>query len=142
MMLSVQAAPPPVTDFLLSITPATVNLIADGTAVPVSLLATPQNGFSSAVQVALTGLPAGVAVQPSSVTLTPGTPATLSLKAPSGTAAASSTATLTATSGSLIHTAALSVTVSAPTPPVADFSLGVSPPTLTLAPGGAGQPCN
>ncbi len=103
-------------DFSLSVTPAAVTLTANGTPATTSLLATAQNGFSSNVQVTIAGLPAGVTAQPSTITLTPGTAATLTLTAPAGTAAGSSTATLTGTSGSLTHTASLAVTVTAPPP--------------------------
>jgi hypothetical protein len=135
--LSIQAAPPG--DFSLGVTPGTLTLTANGTVGTVSLLATPQNGFSSSVQVAITGLPTGVTAQPSSITLTPGTAATLTLTAPAGTAAGSSTATLTGTSGALTHTASLAVTVTAPPPAQADFSLAVSPASLSLNIGAAGQ---
>ncbi len=136
--LSIQAAPPG--DFSLSVTPASLTLTANGTAGTVSVLATAQNGFSSSVQVAIAGLPTGVTVQPSSLTLTPGTAATLTLTAPAGTAAGSATATLTGTSGALTHTASLAVTVTAPPPAQADFSLAVSPQSLNVTIGGAGQP--
>ena len=82
----------------------------------------------------------GVTVQPSSLTLTPGTAATLTLTAPAGTTAGSATATLTGTSGALTHTASLAVTVTAPPPAQADFSLAVSPQSLNVTIGGAGQP--
>ena len=116
--------------------PASVSLTANGTAITVSVLATAQNGFSSNVQVAIAGLPTGVTAQPSSLTLTPGTAATLSLTAPAGTAAGSSTATLTGTSGALTHTASLPITVITPPPAQADFSLAVSPQSLSLIIGG------
>jgi hypothetical protein len=135
--LSVTAATP--ADFSLSVTPASVSLTANGTTTAVSVLATAQNGFSSTVQVAIAGLPAGVTAQPSSLTLTPGAAATLNLTAPAGTAAGSSTATFTGTSGALTHTASLPVTVIVPPPPQADFSLAVSPQSLSLMIGEAGQ---
>jgi hypothetical protein len=142
--LTVQAATATTTpNFSLSATPATVNLTANGTPATVSLLATAQNGFSANVPVTITGLPAGVTAQPSPITLTPGTAATLTLTAPEGTAAGSSTATLTATSGSLTHTASLAITVAAPAPPPPaqpDFSLAVTPAALNLTAGAAGQP--
>jgi hypothetical protein len=136
--LSIQAAPPG--DFSLSVTPATLTLTANGTAGTVSMLATAQNGFSSSVQVAIAGLPTGVTAQPSSLTLTPGTAATLTLTAPAGTAAGSATATLTGTSGALTHTASLAITVTAPPPAQADFSLAVSPQSLSVTIGAAGKP--
>jgi hypothetical protein len=126
-------------DFSLSVMPASVSLTANGTANNISVLATAQNGFSSSVQVAITGLPTGVTAQPSSLTLTPGTASTLTLTAPTGTAAGSSTATLTGTSGTLTHSASLPITVTAPPPTQADFSLAVSPQTLSLTIGGTGQ---
>jgi hypothetical protein len=132
--LSIQASPP---NFTLSATPATVSLRANGTPATVSLLATAQNQFSGNVQVTIAGLPAGVTAQPSPITLTPGTAATLTLTAPSGTAAGSSTVTLTGTSGSLTQTASVVVTVTTPGP---DFSIAVTPSSLSLAEGAAGQP--
>ena len=132
--LSVQAAP---AGFSLSVTPGTLTLAADGTAGTVSVLAAAQGAFSSSVQVAIAGLPAGVTAQPSSLTLTPGTAATLTLTAPAGTAIGSSTATLTGTSGTLTHTASLAINV---TPPPPDFSLAVSPQSLTATMGAAGKP--
>ena len=135
--LSVQAAAPPA-DFSFSVTPPAVTLTANGTPATASLLVTAQNGFSSNVQVTLAGLPAGVAVQPSTITLTPGTAATLTLTAPQGTAVGSSTATLTANSGTLTHTASLAVTVTAPAAQP-DFSISITPQSLSLVTGGPGQ---
>lgn len=135
--LSVTAATP--ADFSLSVMPTSISLTANGTTTAVSVLATAQNGFSSNVQVAIAGLPTGVTAQPSSLTLTPGTAATLSLTAPAGTAAESSTATLTGTSGALTHIASLPITVITPSPAQADFSLAVSPQSLSLIIGGVGQ---
>jgi hypothetical protein len=127
--LSVQPAPQ---DFSLSVTPASTTLVANGTPVTVSLLATALNGFAANVPVTITGLPAGVAAQPSTVTLTPGTAATVTLTAVPGTAAESGTVKFTATSGTITHTASLALTVTAPT---ADFTLTLAPQSLTVSPG-------
>jgi hypothetical protein len=135
--LSVQAA---AADFSLGVTPASVSLPSNGTASTVSVLATAVNGFSGSVSVALSGLPPGVTAQPASLTLTPGKAATLSLAAAAGTAAESGTITLTGTSGALTHTATLAVSVVAPPPAQADFSFAVSPASLSLTIGAAGQP--
>ena len=133
--LSVQAAPPQ--DFALSVTPGSTTLVANGTPATVSLLATAQNGFAANVPVTITGLPPGVAAQPSTVTLTPGTAATITLTAAPGTAAESGTVTFTGVSGSLQHTASLALTVMAPPaqPPAADFTLTLAPQSLTVSPG-------
>jgi hypothetical protein len=135
--LSVQAA---AADFSLSVKPASVSLPSNGTASTVSVLATAVNGFSASVSVAISGLPSGVTAQPSSLTLTPGTAATLSLTAAAGTAAESGTVTLTGTSGALTHSATLAISVVAPPPAQADFSLAVNPQSLNLTIGAAGQP--
>jgi hypothetical protein len=135
--LSVQAGRTPA-DFSLSIKPTTVTLMADGvTQATVSVLATAQNGFTSTVVLTLSGLPTGVTAQPSSLSLTPGTAATLTLTAARGTAPAPSTATLTGAAGSLTHSASLTINVTAPQP---DFSLAISPQSLNLTSGSAGQP--
>jgi hypothetical protein len=136
LTLTVSPAP---ADFSFSATPATISLTAGGPTAAVALLASPLNGFSGSVQVAITGLPAGVTAQPSPITLTAGTAANLTLAAPAGTAAGSATATLTATSGSLTHTATVAITVVAAAPQP-DFSLAVSPTSLNLTSGAAGQP--
>jgi hypothetical protein len=136
--LSVQAAAP--ADFSLSITPTSLSLPSNGTASTVSVLATAVNGFSASVSVAISGLPSGVTAQPSSLTLTPGTASTLSLTVAAGTAAGSATVTLTGTSGALAHSASLALSVVSPPPAQADFSLAVSPQSLSLTIGGAGQP--
>jgi hypothetical protein len=134
--LSVQ--PPPPQDFSLSVTPASTTLIANGTPASVSLLATAQNGFAANVPITITGLPAGVVAQPSTLTLTPGAATTITLTAASGAAAGSGTVTFTGTSGSLTHTASLALTVMAPPAPppaAADFTLTLTPQSLTVSPG-------
>ena len=136
--LSVQAAAP--ADFSLSVMPASLSLASNGTASTVSVLATAVNGFAASVSVAISGLPSGVTAQPSSLTLTPGTAATLSLTAAAGTAPGPATVTLTGTSGALTHSASLAISVVSPPPGQADFSLAVSPQSLSLTIGGAGQP--
>jgi hypothetical protein len=133
--LSVQPAPQ---DFSLSVTPGSTTLVANGMPATVSLLATAQNGFAANVPVTITGLPTGVVAQPSTLTLVPGTAATLTLTAPSGTAMESGTVIFTGASGSLMHTASLVLMVTAPAappPPSADFTLMLTPQTLTLSPG-------
>jgi hypothetical protein len=135
--LSVQAA---AADFSLSVTPASLSLPSNGTASTVSVLASAVNGFSASVSVAISGLPSGVTAQPSVLTLTPGTAATLSLTAAAGTAAGPATVTLTGTSGALTHSATLAISVVAPPPAQADFSLAVNPLSLSLTIGAAGQP--
>jgi len=59
----------------------------------------------------VTGVPAGVTVSPTAITLTPGTPQQVTFAAAANATAASTTVTFTGTSGSLAHTAGLSLAV-------------------------------
>jgi hypothetical protein len=141
--LSVQAAAPPPADFSLTVSPTSVSLIANGATSTVSAQATGENGFAGSVQVAITGLPAGLTASTPSFTLNVGSaPAAsnVTFTATTGTAPGSYTAVFTATSGAITHTASLAITVTAAPPPQQpDFSLAISPQTLSLAIGGAGQ---
>jgi outer membrane protein assembly factor BamB len=112
---------PPAADFSLTATPTAVTLVTGGPAQQVSVNAAPANGFSSAVAVMISGLPAGVTASPATLSLAPGTPQTTTLTAASGAAAATPTVSFTGTSGSLTHSATLALTVQvpAPTPPPA-----------------------
>ncbi len=57
--------------FSVSTSPAAISLVSGGPAVSMSILATAHNGFSSTVKGSFRGLPSGVTVQPSTLTLTP-----------------------------------------------------------------------
>ena len=75
------------------------------------LSATALNGFSGTASVAVSGLPAGVTASPASLTLTPGTPQSVTLTAGNNAAAGSANVVFTGTSGALSHTATLALTV-------------------------------
>lgn len=133
--LTVTAAPP-TPDFSLTAMPATVTLVDGGAGQPVSVNAVPANGFTGTVTVAITGLPSGVTANPTSLTLTPGTPQSVTLTATINATVGNATVTFTGTSGTLIHTANVDLTVN----PAPDFSLTVSPTSLTLVIGATGLP--
>jgi len=82
-----------------------------GAQASVSLSAAPLDHFSSGITVQLSGIPAGVTVSPSSITLTPGAPQQVTFNAASYAINSSGTVTFTGTSGVLQHTAALALTV-------------------------------
>src|SRR5580698_8288181 len=86
--------PASVADFSLSATPTTVTVPPGGTSQQISINATPVNGFTSMVSVAVTGLPTGVTAQPASLTLTPGTAQTITLSASSAAMMGSAMLTL------------------------------------------------
>jgi hypothetical protein len=103
----------------------------------VTVTATAINGFTSPVVVEISGLPAGVTAAPTSVTVTPSAPQTITLTANTTAATSSSIIVLTGTSGSLSHTTTFSLNVTAAPPP--DFSLTLNPTSLTLTTGALGQ---
>ncbi len=69
------------------------------------------NAFAGNVTVSIAGLPTGVTANPSTLTLTPGTPQAVTLTAAVTTSAAASSLTFTGTSGSLTHNATLALNV-------------------------------
>jgi hypothetical protein len=125
-------------DFTLTSSPANVTIAPGGAGQQISVNAVPANGFAGLVNVAITGLPPGVTVQPATLTLIPGTAQSVTISAAASTAASNATLTLTGSSGMLSHSATVATTISAPAPPP-DFALAVSPTSLTLTPGAAGS---
>ena len=90
-------------DFSLSSTPANIALTPGGTGQQISVNATPINGFTGMVTVAITGLPNGVIAQPATLNLTPGMAQTVTVSAATSAAAGNATLTLTGTSAALSH---------------------------------------
>jgi hypothetical protein len=129
------SAPPP--DFTLAVSPASLTIVDGAAGAPVSVTVAAVNSFSGTVAVAITGLPAGVTANPATLTLTPGTPQNVTISAATSAVAGSATLTFTGTSGGLSHSAAVTATVSAPPP---DFTLALSPTSLTIVAGAAGSP--
>src|SRR5207245_3023377 len=91
---------PPAGDFSLTATPASVSLVPGGAGQQISVNAAPANGFTGMVNVAISGLPNGVAAQPATLSLAPGTAQTVTVTA-SSAATGSAMVTFTGTSGAL-----------------------------------------
>jgi len=108
---SITTVPPTTPDFTLSIAPTSLTLTGGATGSAVNVSATAQNSFTGAVSVALTGLPTGVTASPTTLSLTPGTPQSITLTAAVTAPANSASVTFSGTSGSLLHMATLSLTV-------------------------------
>ncbi|HEY1995155.1 MAG TPA: PQQ-binding-like beta-propeller repeat protein [Edaphobacter sp.] len=106
-----------------------------GTGQQIGLNAAPANGFAGMVNVAIAGLPSGVTAQPATLSLTPGTAQTVTVTAGASAAPGSATVNFTGTSGALSHSATVAATIAAPPP---DYTLTVSPASLTIVGGGAG----
>jgi hypothetical protein len=122
-------------DFTLSATPASLSLVPGGAGQQISVNAVPSNGFMGMVNVSIAGLPAGVTAQPATLSLIPGTAQTVTITAAANAAAGSVMVTFTGTSGALSHSATVAATLAAPP---ADFTLAVSPASVTVVAGGAG----
>ena len=114
------SGPPSSPDFSLSVSPTSV-VIPDGGSGIVSLSATGLDGFSSQITVQVIGLPPGVSISPTPITLVPGTPQSITISAPGGSASATQTAVFTGTAGSLSYSANLSVQLQPASADVAPF---------------------
>jgi hypothetical protein len=111
MVTATISAPPP--DFSLGVSPTSLTIVGGAAGSQVSVSAAALNSFTGTVAVAISGLPAGVTANPTTLNLTPGTAQSTTLTATLTAAAATSTVTFTGTSGSLSHSAQLTLTVQA-----------------------------
>jgi hypothetical protein len=102
-------------DFSLTSTPASITLIPGKTTQQISVNAVPVNNFAGMVTVSITGLPTGVIANPAKLDLTTGVAQNISLMATLNAGATTSTVTLVGTSGSLTHSAQLTLTVQSTT---------------------------
>ena len=100
-----------------------------GTSGSSTIAISPQNGFSSSVNLAASGLPAGVTASFNPATAT--TASTLTLTASSSAVSSKSTITITGTSATQTNTAQLSLKVTGPPA----FTMAASPATLSIAQG-------
>ena len=105
-------SPPP--DFTLTLSPTSLTITVGATGSPVGVTANPINSFVNAVEIAITGLPAGVTANPSTPPLAPGTAQNVTLTATPAALAGTSTVTFIGTSGTIMHSVSLAVTVQAP----------------------------
>jgi len=129
--------PPP--NFAVAASPSslTINQGSNGTS---TITITSQNGFNSATTLSATGLPSGVTAAFSTNPVTPpansSATSTLTLTASSTATTGTATVTITGTSGSLVHSTAITLTVNTAAQP--NFTIGASPASLTIAQGGNG----
>ena len=115
----------PIPGFSLSVSPASLTL-TQGSSGASTITITPQNGFSSSVSLAASGLPAGVTASFSPATTT--STSTLTLTASSSAAIGVASVTITGTSNFLSSSATISLTVNSP----GSFSLSASPASLSF----------
>ncbi|WP_324834746.1 pyrrolo-quinoline quinone [Alloacidobacterium sp.] len=85
----------------------------------VVIASTALNGFSGKINVTLSGLPSGVTANPSSLSLSPGTPQNITLTAAANAAIGNATVTFTGTSSAITHAITLTLTINAAPVPIA-----------------------
>jgi len=124
-------------DFSMSAVPSAV-VIEAGKSGTSSIVVSSLGGFASAVDISVSGMPSGVTVTPNPCTVTPpaGGSATcnLNINTLASTTAGTYTMTFTGTSGSNIHTTAISLTIltAGGSPPPPDFSMSAVPSSIVL----------
>ena len=120
-----QQAPPPPANFSISLSPSSVAMAQGGNA-SVNVSVIPQNGFSGNVSVNVQGLPTGVTVAPSNLSVTASSAGTLTFTASGNAQVSQNTGTVQAVSGALQASAGLPLTVSGAAKPVRYHSIGGS----------------
>jgi len=120
---------PPTPDFSVSATPASQTVV-QGASTTYTATVTPSGGFSGAVIFTASGLPIGAipSFNPASVT-TSGS-STMTVTTTATTPAGTYQITITGTSGTLTHSATVTLVVNAPA--TADFTLSASPASHTI----------
>jgi len=132
------SSPPlPTGDFVLSAESSSLSIQQGGTFTFQTIQATPSNGFTGTIQLALSGLPTGVTATPSglgSLTIgSGGNPQDLAfqLEASRSAAVGLTTATVTGTSGAITHTLTFSINVTQAAP----WTIQAVPSSVSLTPG-------
>lgn len=130
--LTISARPPPA-DFSLSANPASLAVVAGGSAATSTIAALPSGGFASDLTLSFSGAPKGLNLSLSPATIAGGSgSSTLSVQA-AGSAPGSFTITVTATGGGSSHTAMIALSVA----PAPDFAATANPGALSITAGGA-----
>jgi len=117
-------------DFLLSVSPGTQTVPSGGQAT-YAVSTTALRGFSGSTSLTVTGLPAGATASFAPTALVGTGSSTMTITVPASTAAGNYPLVINGTSGTLSHTAAATLTVTAP-----DFSISATPTSQTIAAGG------
>jgi hypothetical protein len=110
--LALTISPPP-PDYALTLAPTSLTIVGGAAGSQVSVTAAAINSFTGTVAVTITGLPAGVTANPTTLSLTPGVAQSTTLSAALTAAATTATVTFTGTSGSISHSAPLTLTIQA-----------------------------
>jgi Domain of unknown function (DUF1929)/Glyoxal oxidase N-terminus/PKD domain len=118
-------------DFSISASPAS-RTVVQGAGTSYTATVTGSTGFAGTVGLSVSGLPSGATGSFSPASIATSGTSTLSVTTSTSTLPGSYPLTITATSGALTHTASLTLVVSG------DFSVSVSPASLTVSQGSNG----
>jgi len=130
--LTADPPPPPAQDFTISLSPATLAVDANNSTSTFTISIAGQNGFANPVSITISGFPAATKTSPSSpFNVAAGGSLTVTLSFPTTVQDGSYALTVNGTSGALTHSVKLPLTITA----ARDFTVGLSPTTLTAAPG-------
>jgi hypothetical protein len=130
--LTVNAAATP--DFSMSRNPTSLTLTQGGSGTS-AITVTALNGFTGSVALAVAGCPSGATCSlPSPVT--PTANSTLTVSTTAGTTTGTFTLTVTGTSGTLVHSTTVALTVN---PAAGDFTIAASPSVLNVNRSSSGQ---
>jgi uncharacterized membrane protein len=121
-------------DFSLTTTPSSQS-ISQGSGASYTVSVSALQGFTGKVDLWLGGLPPGASYNFSTASITGSGTSNLTITTTSATPVGTYTVTITGTSGSLLHSAAVTLVVSAPPPP--SFAVTVSPTSRTIYRGAA-----
>jgi len=124
---SCSAAP----DYSVTATPASQS-VTQGGSTSYTVAVTPSGGFTGTVNLSVSGLPAGATASFNPASLASGS-STLTVTTASTTPAGSFSLTITGTSGTLSHTASVTLVVNPPAAP--DFSVSATPASATVIQG-------
>jgi hypothetical protein len=130
------ACSPAAPDFGVAASPAS-RTVTQGGSTTYGVTISPSGGFSSAIDLAVAGLPAGASgtFAPNPTTGGAGWASTLSVTTSASTPAGTFPLTVSATGGGLTRTATVSLVVQPPAQ--ANFTLSISPSTRTIRPNGS-----
>lgn len=120
-------------DFTISISPSSLS-VGQGTAKNATITLTSLNGFNSSVSLSASGQPSGVTVTFGANPVTPTGSSVMTVSAAANAAPGNYTVTVKGISGSLSHSANLTLTVVNTTP---DFSISASPSSQTITGNGS-----
>lgn len=121
---SSSSTPPPPPGFTVSLSSSTVSLTQGSSTQSVQVSITAQGGFTGSVSVTAIGLPGGITVSPSSLSVSAGVPGTFTFAASSTAAIAQQTATLEAVSGTLKVDSSVQFNVNGPAVPDPFHTIG------------------